>query len=184
VDKWICVEPDEALSGQIPDRIRDCQQADRVEVHTGYLLDLADRLANAVDAAVYIDVIEHLEEDRVELETAREVLKPGGVLFVLVPAHQFLFSPFDEALGHFRRYNKARLRGALPEGMVLESIHYLDSVGLLASLANRCLLRQSMPGFKQVSFWNRWMVPASRFMDPCLFHQVGKSLVMIARKKG
>jgi hypothetical protein len=39
------------------------------------------------------------------------------VLFLTVPAYQFLFGPHDEALGHFRRYTVGRLlslnRGAL-----------------------------------------------------------------------
>lgn len=57
--------------------------------------------------------------------------------------------------------------------------YYLDAVGVAASLANRLLLRASIPTYEQVMFWDRVLVPVSRVVDPMLAHSVGKSIVAI-----
>jgi hypothetical protein len=56
---------------------------------------------------------------------------------------------------------------------------YLDAVGMAASMANRLLLRASMPTQGQILFWDRVLVPASRVIDPLLARSVGKSVVAI-----
>ena len=43
---------------------------------------------------------------------AADRLRPGGHLIVLAPAHQWLFTPFDAEIGHFRRYSRQTLRDA------------------------------------------------------------------------
>jgi hypothetical protein len=74
------------------------------------------------------------------------------------------------------------LRELTPEGLAVERIWHLDSVGLLASLANRLLLRKPLPTHRQVRFWDRRMVPLSRRLDGVLGHQVGKSLLAVWRR--
>jgi len=54
------------------------------------------------------DVIEHIEQDSEYLRMVHERLAPGGVLYLTVPAHQWLWSADDVHAGHFRRYT-ARL---------------------------------------------------------------------------
>ena len=53
---------------------------------------------------------------------------------------------------------------------------------MLASLGNRILLRAAMPTAGQISLWDSYMVPASRLLDPLLFHRVGKSIVAVLGK--
>jgi SAM-dependent methyltransferase len=62
------------------------------------------------DLIVAMDLLEHLEDDRPALEEMYRICKPGGALFVTVPAFQRLFSSHDKALGHYRRYSAADLR--------------------------------------------------------------------------
>jgi hypothetical protein len=50
------------------------------------------------------------------------------------PAHEFLYSNFDSAIGHHRRYNVHPLASVAPPTLDLEYMRYLDSVGMLASL--------------------------------------------------
>jgi hypothetical protein len=38
--------------------------------------------------------------------SVHSLLKPGGILYVTVPAHQWLWSLIDDTAGHYRRYNK------------------------------------------------------------------------------
>ncbi|MFQ5849499.1 MAG: class I SAM-dependent methyltransferase [Candidatus Binatia bacterium] len=56
------------------------------------------------DLVLALDVIEHVEDDLRALSECRRILKDGGLLIVTVPAFMALWSPWDEALGHKRRY--------------------------------------------------------------------------------
>jgi hypothetical protein len=56
---------------------------------------------------------------------------------------------------------------------------YLDSVGLLASAANRLLLKQSLPTARQIQVWDNFMVPCSRLLDPLTGYLAGKSVVAV-----
>jgi hypothetical protein len=69
-------------------------------------------------------------------------------------AHQRLFSPFDAAIGHFRRYNRSTLRNISPPGLRLERLRYLDSFGLIASAAN--LYNPCLPRFNCESGTAGW----------------------------
>jgi hypothetical protein len=102
-------------------------------------------------------------------------------VIVLAPAHQWLFTPFDSAIGHFRRYTRKTLAAAAPPELHTEKLIYLDAVGLAASLANRLLLKQSMPTHAQIQTWDRLMVPISRLLDPLLGNRAGKSVLGIWR---
>jgi SAM-dependent methyltransferase len=134
------------------------------------------------DTLLYLDVLEHIEDDHAEFQRACDRLSPGGHLIILCPAHQWLFSPFDQAIGHFRRHNLRSFRAFTHPSVHPVRIHYLDSVGLLASSANRLLLKQSMPTEKQIRLWDRVMVPLSRWLDPLVFHQLGKSVLGVWKR--
>ena len=135
------------------------------------------------DSILYIDVLEHIELDAAELTQATQHLKPLGHLIVLSPAHQWLYSPFDARIGHFRRYNRRSLTRITPSAARLVLVRYLDSVGLCASVANRVILRQSLPTPAQVLFWDRRMITVSRVLDPLLNYLVGKSILAVWRRK-
>lgn len=134
------------------------------------------------DSIVYIDVLEHIEADRGELELASSILKPGGYLVVVVPAHQFLYSNFDRSIGHHRRYSRASLSQLIPSRSKLVDLKSLDSAGLLASLANAALLKQSVPSESQIKIWDKYLVSASRVLDPLLGFKVGKSIAAVWQK--
>ena len=90
-----------------------------------------------------------------------------------------MFSPFDAAIGHYRRYDRKSLLSAKPEDLHVERLFYLDSVGLLASLGNRLLLRASSPTAAQIALWDGKMVPVSRWLDPVLGLRLGKTIVAV-----
>lgn len=101
---------------------------------------------------------------------------------MLAPAHQWLFTPFDEAIGHYRRYTRRWLRAAAPDGLALSRLVYLDSIGMLASLGNRLVLKSSMPSSGQIAAWDRLMVPLSTLADPLLGYSIGKSVLAVWKK--
>ena len=177
---WTCVEPDPAMARALAAAAAGSQLGEGVSALAGTIEDLP---ADArFDAALYVDVLEHIEDDRGELALAAARLRPGGRIVVLSPAWPFLYSAFDRSIGHYRRYTRPALANLTPAGMQIEASFYLDAVGMLASAANKLLLRQSLPTLKQVLLWDRAMVPVSRLLDPLIGRSLGRSVVAVWRK--
>jgi Methyltransferase domain len=180
VSSWTCLEPDRDLvkrlarTFSVTPPLADCQ------VETGTITSLS---ARRFDTILYIDVLEHIENDREELTHASSLLRDGGTIVVLSPAHQWLYSPFDRAIGHFRRYTRCSLCKCSPSDCTTEKVIYLDSIGIAASAVNRLFLRNSMPTFKQVIFWDRRLVPLSTWTDQLTMYSIGKSILGIWRKQ-
>lgn len=179
-EKWVCLEPDARLADRLRARIHARELAPTCEVLHGTLEDMDEQAG--FDTLLYIDVLEHIEDDSGELLRAAKVLNPGGHLVVVAPAHQALFSRFDQAIGHHRRYNRASLRAVAPANMSEERTFYLDAAGQLLSVANRVLLRQRMPTTRQISFWDRRVIPVSRLVDRLAGFNLGKTLVGVWRR--
>lgn len=177
VEDWLCLEPDPVMAGALADRIaagtlpRPCRViADGIRgLDSGAVFD----------TILYLDVLEHIADDRAELSRAARCLAADGTLIVLAPAHPFLFSAFDAAIGHYRRYSRASLLAAAPPGLRLRCCRMLDSVGFFASLGNRLVLRSAQPTAGEIAAWDRLMVPLSRALDPMTGHRFGKSVAAI-----
>lgn len=177
---WACIEPDPAMAQAIVAAEAKGDLGSNVAVHCATLAGMPEQAR--FDSIAYIDVLEHIEDDSGELRLAADRLRPGGRIVVLSPAFQWLYSEFDRAIGHYRRYSLKALRAAAPPGMAEEFCRYLDSAGLMASAANRFLLRQSMPSEAQVLTWDRLLVPVSRFVDPLFGYSFGRSVIMVWTK--
>ncbi len=92
------------------------------------------------DVITALDVVEHLDNDRQGLINLGQLLKPGGVLIVSVPAYQLLFSYWDIALGHKRRYTARSLGRVVREaGLELEKRTYTNMAILPPAVAVRSL---------------------------------------------
>lgn len=178
--RWVCLEPDPAQAARIEAFIADGQIPDCCEVRVGTVADLAGR--EEFDTVLYIDVLEHIENDREEVALASSMLRSGGHLIVLSPAHPRLFTTFDAMVGHYRRYTKKSLAAVIPGDLKRRELFYLDSVGAIASAGNRYILRSGKPSQQQILFWDRAMIPLSRIFDPLFAYRVGKSLIGIWQK--
>ncbi len=64
---------------------------------------------STVPAIGLFDVLEHIEDDRRFLGELHRVLVPGGLIYVTVPAYQWLWSITDVEAGHYRRYTRREL---------------------------------------------------------------------------
>ena len=175
--RWVCLEPDPVLAS----RLEVEQAAGRLPASCEIIVGtLADQLAvDQFDTVLYMDVLEHIEDDRGEMTRVVNRVKPGGYVVALSPAHQWLFTPFDRSIGHCRRYTRSTLKGITPEGLELVWLGYLDSVGFFASLANKVMLHQAMPTRSQVAFWDRVLVRISEWVDPVLGFRAGKSVLAV-----
>ncbi|CAN5676999.1 hypothetical protein BH10CYA1_BH10CYA1_55380 [soil metagenome] len=178
---WLCLEPDTQMTDTINEKIKAKELPGCCYARAGILTDLKD--SEAFDTILYIDVLEHIEDDKSEVISAVEHLKSGGFLVILSPAHQFLYSPFDKAIGHHRRYSLESLKAITPNNLQAVSLRYIDSIGYFASLANRLLLKQSMPTEKQILVWDKALIPISQIFDPLLGFRFGKTVVGIWKKQ-
>lgn len=176
-EMWMCLEPDPRLAAQIEEACRSGRlpACCRVRAGTSTVLSAEDRF----DTVLYIDVLEHIADDEAEVRRTTAALIHGGHIAVVAPAHPGLYSPFDSAIGHQRRYTRSSLAAVAPSGLRLVRLVALDAVGLLASLGNRLVLRQAMPSERQIAVWDRRMVPLSRVLDPLLGWRVGRSLLAV-----
>jgi SAM-dependent methyltransferase len=97
------------------------------------------------DAVLASDVLEHIEDDHDAMSEIARVLRPGGVVIVTVPAHQWLFSRHDAALHHCRRYSKARLRRLVQGGgLRVRRLSYWNAI-LFPGICLHRLVEKSRP---------------------------------------
>ncbi len=177
VSRWTCLDPDPELVSRMRERLKAKPPLTDRRVEAGTTATLGS--SSCFDAILYIDVLEHIDNDREEMARASRLLRKGGRIIVLAPAHQWLYTPFDRAIGHFRRYDKSSLSACSPADCKIMSVDYLDSAGMLASLSNRLFLRQDMPSLKQILFWDRFLIPSSRVLDRLTLYGIGKSILAI-----
>jgi SAM-dependent methyltransferase len=90
-----------------------------------------------------LDVLEHIENDKMAFDKMFEALLPGGIIIIMVPALSFLWGVQDVAAKHFRRYNKNSLQAVLnkKDGRILRLSYFnfilfpaIASVRLLAKI--------------------------------------------------
>lgn len=175
--RWTCIEPDASLAARIEQRRAAGEVGPNCTVVVSKLTELSPEIR--FDTLLYMDVLEHIPGDNDELLEASKRLRPNGYLVVLSPAHQWLFTPFDTAIGHVRRYTARSLKRLNPPGLKPCLFRYVDSVGLLASLANLLILKSPNPTNAQIQFWDRFMVPVSRVLDRLVRFRVGKSVLAV-----
>jgi ubiquinone/menaquinone biosynthesis C-methylase UbiE len=177
VTEWTCLEPDATLAQRLSGVTLGPGSGVRPEIIVGDVSAVAP--TRRFDAITYIDVLEHIEDDTGELARSARLLAPGGSLIVLSPAFPSLHSEFDRAIGHVRRYTAGTLQAAFPRTLRRERVYYADAVGMALSLANRVLLRQSLPTRSQILTWDRFVVPLSRMVDPLMGRAFGRSVIAV-----
>jgi SAM-dependent methyltransferase len=179
--RWVCLEPDEALARRLKARLDSCIGGANTNVVVGSLRTFS--AYPCFDCILYIDVLEHIEDDCSEIAAAARLVRRGGHLVILAPAHQWLYSEFDKGIGHLRRYDRARLKSMMPSGWIEKKLRYLDCIGVFLSLGNVFALRQSMPTQSQIIHWDRVCVPATRVVDRLCRGTIGKSVLAVWCKK-
>jgi len=82
------------------------------------------------DLVLLCDVLEHVDDDVEALENIHGFLRSAGILVLTVPAHPSLWSSFDEAAGHRRRYTRGELEHKLVQtGFSIDYLtHFMSPV--------------------------------------------------------
>lgn len=135
--------------------------------------------------AYSINVLEHLQELDWYLGELNRVLRPGGTLFVFVPAFNALSTSLDNEVGHVRRFTRQILASTLDQaGFEVVSLRYFDSLGFLAALTVRLLEKFGLFEYSDgsVGLYDRRIFPISRIGDRILGNVLGKNLLAVTRK--
>jgi len=105
------------------------------------VFDNVPELHEKYDSILLLDVIEHVDQDADFLRHCAKFIKPGGLIFINVPAFNSVFSVYDELVGHQRRYTKAtKARLAKKSGLKLLTQHYWGFLLLPLLLVRKAIL--------------------------------------------
>lgn len=135
------------------------------------------------DTILYLDVLEHIKDDKNEIFKAFTSLKNNGFLVINVPAYSHLYSKFDKEVGHYRRYEKKDIK-LITKELNFKSLElkYYDSIGYLLSFLSKITDSNYKNKFeKKIKFWNM-LIPFSKFLDFLTGNIFGKSLLIIIKK--
>ncbi len=135
------------------------------------------------DCVVCLNVLEHIKNEEKALKNIHKLLKKGGKLILLVPAHKSLYSEFDRKIGHYRRYSlkEVSLKLNYSSFKVLD-IYYLNFFGVLGWLLFFKLLKfkkMSKFGVRFFNFFAFVFLFPERLIKPFF----GLSVFAIATKK-
>ena len=135
------------------------------------------------DTILYLDVLEHIKDDQVELSLAYKALKNSGHLIINVPAFSHLYSNFDRDVNHLRRYNKKDIINLCKKfKFKYIKMKYYDSLGYFFSLLSKIFIKKYKKNFKEkIKFWD-FLIPLSKFIDTATLNLLGKSLLIIIKK--
>jgi SAM-dependent methyltransferase len=99
------------------------------------------------DAIGAFDVIEHISDDVAAIAQIHAALKAGGHFILSVPQHMFLWSKYDEAGCHFRRYSAAEIESKLMSAgfSILESTSF-NSLLLPVMMLSRAMKKGNAGG--------------------------------------
>jgi SAM-dependent methyltransferase len=156
-----------------------------VECRPWRIEDCAPALVHSlsIDTIVCVNVLEHVEDDLQALHRFKELLGgPGGRLVLVVPAVPAAYGPIDAALGHYRRYSRARLRSALTQaGFAITSLRYSNPIGLLGWFFNTRITQRVQQSDAQIRIFDRLIVPWSSRLERVVPPPIGLSLLAAAQ---
>jgi SAM-dependent methyltransferase len=178
-EKLIAIEP----SNEMYPRLAERHAGDgRIMTRNAFFTDLSEELAGSIDSVVYVNVLEHVEDDAAELARVHGALRPNGSICVFVPALSWLYSDFDASVGHYRRYERRSLR-ALAEnaGFDVVTLRYFDILGIIPWFIFFTMLRQTLVP-SMASAYDRLVMPFSLALEALVSPPIGKNLLLVARK--
>lgn len=178
--------------------LRICKERGRHMVirGEGLAVPLAD---GSLDLVTLFDTLEHIPEEMRTLQEVHRVLRPGGHVFISVPAYQWLYTNQDRLVHHQRRYTAGGLKRRLNEaGFVMVRSSYINFFLFPAILPVLLVmkLKQALWPPPQDSYFTNASFPVPRWLNRLLagvfgFERrivrhvrvpAGHSLLVIARK--
>jgi SAM-dependent methyltransferase len=194
---YLGVEPDRASWEAARQRIRG---VGRGEVRNITFDELGTERFDLVCA---FEVLEHMEDDAAALKQWAARLRARGWLLLSTPALQRRYGPFDELVGHFRRYDPSAMVALLescgfteieirqygfPLAYVLETARNVIARRRLAAAAGRSTVERTagsgrflQPSGRVIGTATMWGIAPFRLLQRAFPH-AGPGLVARARR--
>ncbi len=185
VDEAVLLEPARNLFPTLAARFAG---RPHVQAVCGLLEHWADHLparrgagTGLFDAAVMVNVLEHIADDQETIRRLAALLRPGGALLVFVPALRWLYGSLDSRVHHFRRYSRSGLaRLVRRAGLELRTLHFFDAAGVAPWFVAGRLLRRRAFSAAAARLYDRAVIPLASRMERWLRPPLGKNLVCVA----
>jgi glycosyltransferase involved in cell wall biosynthesis len=122
-------------------------------------------IENGYDTVICLNVLQHVEDDRVAISNIKRVLATGGTAIVMVPQGQWTADDGDQTQSHQSQYGKDSLRRLAETcGFAVKDIFEFNRIGSVAKFINRKILFQ-----RSFSVWQLWILnvltPVFRVID-------------------
>jgi SAM-dependent methyltransferase len=135
------------------------------------------------DAAVMVNVLEHIADDQGTVDRLAALLRPEGKLLIFVPALRWLYGSLDVQVHHYRRYSRAGLARVMRRaGLDLVALHFFDVAGVLPWLVAGRVLRQRSFSAATARIYDRLIVPVASRLERWARLPLGKNLVCVAQR--
>jgi len=180
------VEPSDSMYEQLRVHLRQLDSGVNLDLYHSTFVEAADLIKSeqAPDSIIYVNVLEHIADDEGELEVVCRTLSESGRVFIFVPALKWLFSTFDERVGHVRRYSKSELEQKLRRaGFKILSCAYFDFPGIFPWWLNYRLLKSVTMDPGAVRFYDQFIIPAVRRIESVIAMPIGKNVIAVAEKR-
>lgn len=180
------IEPSNRMYADLVANTQALGTATRIDTYHGTFPECAALIKSkqTPDSIIYVNVLEHIADDKLELEAIRETLSPSGHVFLFVPAFSWLFGAFDERVGHLRRYTKSDVEQKLQAaGFKVSLSKYFDLPGIGPWWVKYCLLKSATMEPAGVKLYDRFIVPAARRLESIISPPLGKNVIAIAQKR-
>jgi SAM-dependent methyltransferase len=180
------IEPSDSMYEQLRVHLRQLGSNVPVDLYHATFIEAAELIKSeqAPDSIIYVNVLEHIADDEGELEAVRRTLAESGRIFIFVPALKWLYSIFDEQLGHVRRYTKPELEQKLRRaGFKILSSAYFDFPGIVPWWINYRVFGSVTMDPGAVRFYDQFIIPAVRRIESAIPMPIGKNIIAIAEKR-
>lgn len=182
IDELALVEPSEMFY-QLSQNIRS--ESISVSFFHNIFADVAGQFegSKAPDTIIYINVLEHIEDDANELRLIFDRLVPGGHALIFVPALPSLYGEFDRQIGHFRRYIKKGLCDlATGAGFKVVKAKYFDFVGIFPWFVKYKVLGSASLESGLIKLYDTVAVPVNKVAESLITPPIGKNLLFVLQK--
>lgn len=174
----IALEPDPNLFSKLKDNV----QHNSAQVFNSTLHEwMESQTTRNFDTVLYINVLEHIEDDVNELREAAKVCAPNGNIVIFVPATPSLYGTMDWISAHFRRYRIDELEAVVKRAnLEVVSSQYFDLVGKFPYWLMYRVLKKKTLGGGAVGLYDKVIVPLSSLIPQSIMKRTGgKNLVLV-----
>jgi SAM-dependent methyltransferase len=179
-DSLTVVEPSKNMFPLLEETLK---HRPNTEWFNAFFGDVYQSLSTQPNTIIYVNVLEHISEDKSELTYVYQALPVGGHVCIFVPALQWLYGTADMNVGHVRRYYKKPLEAIVESvGFEIVKSNYFDIAGIIPWWILFCLFKSQSIKANQVSVYDKVVVPIMRRIEKTIPIPIGKNIVMVGKK--